>query len=403
MADVVNLSNSESPLKNVLSASGNVRNPFLYSVRTNTPSFSKSITSVAVSNPGTGKNHTVEIPRYGLLGQIVLKANVTQNVVGAGTWASDFASWFFKKCELQTHNKVIEATSDLYHHIRIEEQNYGAHQSALSAGGGMADNVATDIYLKVPLTVFESTKTFLDTRFMEQLSLHVLTATPAECSHDAAGAPPAITINSMTAYLTYYNPEEEFYRSLQNENYNVEQGSLTMLLSDRYNENNSKSSSVANGASSSITQDIRCQNLVSKTHVMLRNDANIEGANGSKPNHFEAIDRIVVRGSGRDILDVQGDQLMLLDGEFGRFTGAGSSKQGDSASRIYTINWGLDSDRTSDSGSVSWKNLTSPQVQVYFSNASGASATFRCDVVHELWSLVEVNSADGRLSKGINV
>ena len=404
MADIVNLSNAESPLKSILSADGNVRNPFLYSVRSNTPSFSKSITEVSVSNPATGKNHTIEIPRYGLLAQIVLKANVTQNVAGTGDWADDFASWFFKRCELQTHNKVIEATSDLYHHVRIEEAPYGEHQASLNAGGGMVDNVATDIYLKVPLSVCNTTKTFLDTRFLEQLSLNVLTATPAQCSYDSAGAPPAIAVNSMSAFLTYINPEEQFYRSLQNEQFNNENGSLTMLLSDRYSENATKGSSVANAASSSLSQDVKCQNLVFKTHVMLRDQTKAENAtNGAKPEEMEPVTRIVVRGSGRDMMDVQGDQLLLLEGDFNRFSGASGNKTGASASRIYTINWGLESDRTSDSGSVSWKNLTSPTIDVYFTNSTGGAVSYQVDVVHEYWSLVDINSADGRVSKGINV
>ena len=403
MADIVNLSNAESPLYSVLTQTS-ARDPWTYSVRSNVPSFSKSVVDVNVSNPDFGKNHTIELPRYGLLSQAVLRAKITlkgdSNGSNKPAVIKQLMAHLIKRCDLQTHNKVIESTYALYHQAFHNELPYGQRESEKLAGlevfpesttwttGATETNTATG-YLRLPLSFMYRSENFLDLRFLEQLSINIETDKLANVT-DYMDTTGGCKIDEMFLSCQYISPEEDTYREYQNRNFTLEKN-LTMLFTNRYQE------SPVTSTSSPIVLNLACQNLIFKTHIILRDNAKVVTADGA---NMLAIDKVTVEGSGRKLYEIKGDQLLLLDGSWGRFVGASSGTSSDVESRVYTITWGLDSDRSSNSGAVSLKNITAPRVTV---ESSASVTTFRLDVIHEFWSLVDVSGSDGRLSTGINL
>jgi len=407
MADIVNLSNAESPLYATLLQTS-ARDPFTYSVRANVPSLSKNLVSVNVPNPSFGFNHTVEIPRYGLLSSAILK--VTFSFKGSATASvvptviKQLMNYLVRRCDLQTHNKSIETTYNLYHQAFIHEMPYGQRESEKIAGlevfppttpwtktNGVT-NTATG-YLRLPCSFSYRTENFLDTRFLEQLSLNIETETFANLTYqmDAANS----KIDKMAVIFQFINPEEQAYLDYRDANFPRDKY-LSMLYTNRYLEQ----PSIAAG--NIITTELKCQNLIYKTHIMLRNKTDVLDAAATRnPAIMSPITKIIINGSGRELINVDGDMLLYLSSAWGRFSGTSSTMTADPESLVYTINWGLDNDRTTCSGALSMRNVTAPMITVEFNGTSGK--TYQLDVLHEYFTLVEVNGSNGQVSTGVNI
>ena len=116
--------------------------------------------------------------------------------------------------------------------------------------------------------------------------------------------------------------------------------------------------------------------------------------------------------SGRDLLDIKPRELLLLyNARYGRLTAINGNVINESES-AYTIWWGMERSRTSHSGSLAMKNLSSPTLALTWSATTGSgslvpddptASTYEILVFHEYWSLCDINGADGSIRVGTNV
>ena len=443
MADIINTANTESPLLNVLTSSSQ-RDPFVYSVRSNVGSVSRQRVEVKPSN-GTAsfdsQSH-FNIPRYGLLAnaylRIVLKYTYDK-VTGSGANETKLCSaiglHICKRIDLQTAGKVLESqypegAQAYLNSLPAERRNMlkeAVHYDAGSASGTNGTVKFVEIFCPLFMSFSLRSQNFIDTRFVEDLQIVTDLQKSSYIINDC-DSKATLAVDDLKLICQYFIPSEKDYRAYQNSNFTLDRP-LTMLCRDYYQET-PKEITVADVDAASLrtdTVDLRCRNLVFHTMIMIRNKTKYitqAKSTATSLGTYETLNnkatiiqqksspstdqtcKIAIKASGRTLHESGTREMLVMDSAgYGRSADIASNAiQGDDA--VYDIWWGLDRSRVSNSGCVSFKNLSAPTLEVTWmpdQSDDTDSNVYEIVVLHEHWSLLDINGSDGSVRKGINL
>lgn len=392
--DIVIAANKESPL--LQSLESNLKSDLSYKITKNYPNLSRNVLKVSpnIQNSGApaSKELIFNLPRFGILEYLVLESTIDCSTNLASVVDNlDAGDRVFSLIELRSHNRVITSNDDAYIKCRkdmatVDKNHY---YSYIMNSATSFSSASITVYTPVFFPFFESIYNNLDLTFVEQLQLRCIVNT-------AAGFGGTLTAGTFYLWMGYWNLEGEAHSTLKAQNFKPERP-LTMLGYDVYTERYN----ITTGTTST-TCNINCNNCVFNTHIYAVDDTD---------STVYPLTTLTLKLSGRTTLDTVPQKLAIWDkahqegagGDFlvqGGITTLGGNAYWKSALtfRPITINWGMDSgNRTFNSGAVSLANVNNPQLVL---GHADPSATDKDVVVcHEYWTLLSINSSDGRIER----
>lgn len=411
--DIIIEANKESVILTSLAKS--LRTDLSYKITKNYPNVSKQIINIqgnpsgAISTPA-GKEVLFTLPRYGIMTGLLFEnhlttagSNTMMIVSGtAGTQCPDVGMNVFELIELRSHNRVICSNSDAYLRVRSNSAKFNKGLTAKHRAKAFSTDgvtlatawTAVEIYTYTPFycSFFEDQRNYLDLNFIEQLQVRCVYNSTAR-----AGLTDALTSATTTLWMFYYNMQSDHLSELRARNFSPEKP-LVMLGYDTYVETGTLA------ATTTTTVDLKCNNAVFATHVYFRN--NTAGGEALPL----VIKNVSVKLGGKTIYDTVPAHVMNWEndnaGGAGILTLEGQTAAYDTVTvptvpGPISIYWGLEqNERRYNSGAVSLHNINNPQLVLTHPTAS---TSYDYYIVHEYWTLVSCNAADGRLEVSASI
>lgn len=392
----------ESPLLNSLSSTLDSK-PFNYKLEKNFPLLSKHNVKVQPVTTPSGSvynsNLVVKVPRYGLAYASAIKVTVTGTAAPTATLrdTDTIGSRFFSSVSLRTHNRPIQDCWAEYTQARINnapvEQN-NAFSNMITPEPALANTVTSTFY--VPLFMFfgEALKNALDTSFVEALEIHLRVSDRAamwgstELLFD-------MKFESLEAEFWYVNLENSVHSALVASQFPLN-NNLTMFANDSYRET---PSTVAyshgnTGATVDISLEAKTNNVISASHFIARS---------KKTGNHLPITSVTMTSSGQTLVRSERKTQIFENAQLGNLIHnvPGSS----SGSEMYSIYYGMDSDKTYVSGALAMNGLNAPIYTVAVDTSSLVTAavddTVELICTHDYCTLISINSADGSILRSL--
>jgi hypothetical protein len=393
--DVVNVALENSPLANLINSSEPV-DVFSYGSE-NINSHSRQTATVTFTGASLAQEASVDIPKYGILTDIIVKADVTFTPDAGDTSREmrDGPQWLslLDYVEMASSNRVISRMTQksLAGELSFMDSD---KRTAVEAGLGAkvtgADTTQTNQLIYLPFLYSLSSKRAdyneknyrgcLDTRFVENLTLRVKTQSAANVKGHANNA---LTLNSLVAQFFYVVPSEEVYRSIEESNYSS--GPLNILHTNTFSETKK---AVADTAAT-VTIPLNSNGLVKKMYIQIEKDSEIADAATVTRQKSHEITSIKINGSGREIFSIDGKVNQFLDD----FNKSGT------ASEAYVLDFSAMPNKSGFTGGISLREIANAEVELSFSAVSGAHTA---TVEHSQYELLGINPANGRISVSLS-
>ncbi len=392
MSDIIIQANKNSVILSSLDK--NHRSDLSYKHGKNYPMLSKQMIelqpNIAISGAPAGKELLFTLPRYGLLTGLTVRSAITTGATDTHDALVPIGLTLFESIELRSHNKVICSNSDAYLRARVDqlpfEQSWAWKRRVLGLVSATENIRATPTwgaatavtYTPFFCAFFEEPKMYLDLAFVEQLQLRCVCNTAARTGLDAA-----ISAQTSTLWMTYYNMESSALAELRAKNFKPEMP-LNMVTYDTYTETGTL---VDNATSTTIRLNVN--NAVFASHVFLRNNA----ASGDAA--LASITQYTVNMGGRTLYNGVPTLMGQLEGD--KFSVGVNYSTVNAVSLVdvkpISIYWGLEpGERTWNSGAVSFNNVNTPQIVISHSDPGTVIDYY---VVHEYFTITTINPSDG--------
>lgn len=468
MSNPVLLSNEASALKSLLSSTSEW-SPFTYSIKSNCPNISRSRITVAGSTAAALAPNRAEafaIPRYGLLAGAVARIKIksfAQTAISAANWSNWLGIALLKSATLSTHNRVIQtipSSALLFEHTYARSANerhtdgYLAGENAgydASLKGTTATNFKElTFYVKLPLTFCGSTSSYVDTSFLESLTINLQLADAASSVY-LNGATTDWAYSGVDMLFDFISMPDGARKALQTENYSLDRP-LSMLGWNYYAEQKQtvsiQHSATTTGDLVDVSVDLRCNGVCTHTFWRIRQtttkdtNGNVtaddkshnsgtsigapvytydETGTGAVQSCSAGWERVQLTASGAVLIDNNVSETLLgYGGDMGRSIGAASTSASTASAGSYStdtdgfnvICHGLDArsvEKNYDGGSMSFKELVAPTLTVSIrpvnltNNAILKTVSYELEVLHRVLVLNSVSSSDGRVTQSISV
>lgn len=386
----------ESPLLNSLASSLDSK-PFNYKLDKNYPMLSKHNVKVQPVVTPTGSvynsNMVVKMPRYGLNYGCAVKVTVTGTAAPTATLTrtSTIGARFFKSISLRSHNRIIQDSWAEYVESRINNapsEHNNAYIEMTTPSPALANGTTSVFY--VPLFFFfgESLKCSLDSSFVEPLELH-LTCNDRTGMWGSSELLFDMSFSRVDVEFWYINLENSVKSALVASQFPLS-NNLTMLANDSYRET-PVDTAYTSGSTLSVTLEAKSNHVITASHFLARDKAS---------NALLPINSVSLVSSGQTLVDSERKTQIYENSKLGSFVHnvAGSS----SGSNMYSIFYGMDSDKTYISGAESFNGLNAPVFTVVVDTSSlGGATTVELVCVHDFATLITINSADGSVVRSL--
>ena len=410
MDQIIQSNNSSTVYKTVTAKA--VKN-YGYSQGVATSNISKNIRRMVSDNTISGSPHGQEViwtlPSSEIARLSQIKVTPTFGAAPTAAMASRVGGLFFNNIRLVANNKTIATLSDSYLLSRtynetdevknaLVSRSYPRNPTSLACiNAADAGDTTGVFYVNIFSTFFEDTVCNLDLGFVEKIQIIAQVNSSA-----AMGLANDLTGLSCQLLLNTYMPDLKTYQLLKAENFNPNGEKLTMYCYNTYKESQSQT---AAGTSTTIRMqlhniypDINTYFYVMATGTSLQAKTN--------QNMFEVISSFSLSFGGSSPII---DGLNCLEGSYETDIQRSSSNSvvafsanaypttvSYAVSKPICLAWGLDKDRVTCSGLLSFKNLPSPILEVTF--VSTDAVTYNLVVVHEFAQLVAINPLDSSIS-----
>jgi hypothetical protein len=383
----------ESPLLNSLQSSI-VSKPFNYSLTKNYPLLSKSNISVAPvvipSGVAYNKKTTWKIPKYGLCTGMAIKTTV----LGAGTpdgslatRASRIGSRLFSNVSLRSHNRVVQDNDSEYLDHRISNESYEKQQQyteMTTPVPAIADTVTSTVYTPLRFFFSERSEAALDLQFCEPLEV-VATFNSQSGIWGTTETTFNMSIVDIELVVYYVNLENETQSALTASQFPLSQN-LTVLANDSYVEIPVDATGTAS-TEDKITLLTKTNHVVTASHFRLRR---------KDTNALITIDKITMVSSGQTLVDSNRLTGIYENAQYGNMI---ANVPASSAGEVYSIHYGMSSDKTYISGAQAFGSLNSPVFEITADLPTGVVCELSCQ--HDYAMLLTVNSSDGSLQRSL--
>lgn len=390
----------ESPLLTSLQSSI-VSKPFNYSLKKNYPLLSKSNVTISPtvtpSGVAYGSSMVFKLPRYGLITGISFKVDCSTSATKTATLTrtSRVGSRFFSNISLRSHNRVIQDNDQHYIDNRInnsssEQEN--AFTNMTTPVPAINNNLTSTVFYTPSFMYFgERSENALDLAFAEPLEL-VATVNSRAGIWGTSELLLDMTFVSVTATCYFINLENSTQAALTASQHPLS-NNLTMLANDSYQEVPEEVTLVGGGAATAtITLQAKSNHVVGATHFACRAKA---------ANTLLPIESVTMTSSGQTLVDST-RRSQIYENAIGQNRFIHNVPGSTSGENMYSIYYGLDSDKTYISGAQSLSSLNSPTyvVTVDTSSLSGGEV-LELFAQHDYFTLLSVDSGDGSIQRSL--
>jgi hypothetical protein len=425
MSDIILQGNLESPLLSSLLR--NTVTDLSYVVHKNYPNISRqkvllnpnpagALTQADLSNA----IQTFTLPSWGILTDLIVVSQITcagnNNPVIVGdsnrTTGSQGGRGLYSNISLLSNNRTICSTTDGLYRVRAETSSFAVGMRLkymskyFSTGDGTTlvstwSSGAVVTYTPFYSSFFESIQCYLDLAFVQQLQLQL-----TYNSYTRMGLVYPITSATTTLAMFYYNLQTDALARLRSQNFNPSD-SYIALGWNTYQETGQVTTNVNVATGTTIYPQVQYPVYVS--HVYLKDrtyDVNVPISQitvtmGGKViySNFAPVpmtsDQDIFGGSGL----LNPDQVLSANAT-GSLVAAGAVEPlvylSTTHSRPISIYWGLEpNQRTFNSGAVSLHNIPNFSINV---TSAVSSTNVDWYLVHEYYTMVSINSADGAVT-----
>lgn len=402
-----------------------------YRLTGNFPNLSKQLVqltpNIGSSVTGSGQIITWNLPRYGTMTDLLVQSTVASaggaaSALTAGSTANTnynqivyLGLCLFSTLYLMSNNKIVCSNSDKSAQVDVRAtslaKSMGDKRRAMifstdgtTLASGWASGASVITYTPFYSSLLydgsgnQEVGQYLDLNYVQPLQFQATTNTASEI-----GLPSGVTLGTVTStlWLYYYNLYNEDLLKLRAMNF--PQGGVYNVLSyDQYTETGTITS--GNTASTAIKIFPQCVNCSAKTYIYIKD---------TQYNQMQAIGSVTVKMGGKVIYSASnntvlnkendeklGGSLLTYD-QFDSVALSASTQYGNnlvSMERVQpiVIDWGLMTDNSYNSGSVSLQNIPNFEIDVFTSGT--ATQYWEWVVVNKFFTLLQVNPADGNVS-----
>ena len=401
MSSVINNSNANSALVNTIQASESMTmSSVVYSTEPIAPLHAMQYLPVDKASGSVSTNGQMhfQIPKYGIMSQVLFSYDLTIAAVGGGTIEElDFCRRI-KSFDLLSSSRTISTLTraDLVAQFSdLKPSQYNPVRA--SCVGERVLTAAGTARFTIPLVfgLFKEQNTQISTQFNEPCQIRVNWDTPDAALAGAVAATMGTNPQLKIRYKSY--PEAAMSQILA-ENYG-DRPELNMLSTRWYDESTKTHPQVgAAGATETATVELRNTEVVSDFFVYIRPSV---AANAAVNNFLPCeITKLTLRASGQDIVELTGEELafMRLDGEGYACslsyadTTAGLQNVGKVQTGVY--------DEHGVSNGFSLREMNSVSIAVEFTAPANTAAndTYEIVVAERCLAIYAVSSSTGRLT-----
>lgn len=299
-------------------------------------------------NAGFDQIITFDVPAYGLLSRILFKCTNRYPAGYDGTAVPGTVSInLIDYIEISSQNRVISRQDRNQLLMRLAEFSSEEQANILTAGlsvdtigafplAAFADKTFYLPYLGMISGLQSSLSNVFDTSFTERLQVRVKLA-----SNGVLGTNPPTNVD-CSCIFGFTVMKEEDMRSLHLSNYSAQP--LIMLNTTSFNENTQE---IPAGATTAKVE-IACNGVVKKTLIRVNLNDKSDSTN-------EAIQEVILSGSGRELFRYAGDELRLLGNGNWHHQAPGAGGTGSVYDNIFVIDYTVGKDLPGySSGAVSF-------------------------------------------------
>ena len=416
MSNII-LANLESPLLDALNKTN--KTDIAYTLQENFPNLAINKYTLSPNPVGattgldiSGSTITFQLPRNGILCNLTVESTIVNGLVlntpaitGDATHQqpSYLGLSLFSRIDLLSNNVILATQSDSYLRVRTETADLvkalrvkkitrAFSTDKYTLASAWATTVAIVTYTPVYFSLFERVESMLDLSFVQNLVLQLTVNTFANM-----GLAGSLTSITPLLHAKYFTLGANDTLALRARNY----GSGNPYLALGYSTY-TETAQLADGLTT-VNLYPQCQNAVFRTHIYLKN---------RNTNMQLAIKNLTVSMAGVNIMNNIPTVVMQYEQEFWQGGGLLSFDQyqtslltggtvtnpivymGRGDNEPVSIYWGLQPDRTYNSGAVSYHNITN----LTFTLTTAATSTTDYYIVHEFYQMLAVNASSGDVS-----
>ena len=323
MSNIILSSQENSALLQTLNQSESKVVPSIYSTKEiYAPSSTSWYTITAKTGSATsGQSESWDLPKYGILQQIVFSYNKNITFTQAGdTQASVPAGDFFNmvdRVEFLSSSRILctlyaedilaqlkDLTTDEYSTV----SNFLGATTASGVGAGAITQTKSGS-IPIVFPFFQNKNTCPNLSFSEPCQLRIVYRDTLGLFTVAGTAPTNISSVITTKLLLRYKMYSESDNAeLLASNYQEE--SLNMLISRNYRENPVSYTPTGAEADYKFTLELKNVDVVENFYIMVRGASGL--ANGADQNKLHKIKRVRLSASGQEICDLTEEQLLYM-------------------------------------------------------------------------------------------
>lgn len=363
----------------------------------------------AGSGFGFGKANSFQLPRFGILGGLVLKLCVNQDTTDGAAPGENCGNALLKRAALTSHSREIEQTLDIMNLTHVLEMQLGAKTClmnlALNDDPVSASLIQGDNFIYVPLNFSfcrSGLSMSLDLSFCESIECVVELDEKANVFGATNLANLAVDAAQTELLVYYYNLQESDLRKYEDAEFSIERP-LSMMAKSCYREN-AVSKTIAQAKTETVTVNFNCPNVITKTAIGV-----YELGSGLKGS-YRPVDKIEYFMSGRLVWSSTGVEESQLENSlfYGTSYGAGevsgTVSSTDNSQNIYTHFWGISNEHNRMSGACSGKNISDFSVQVTFTTpSSGGDKKYYVEAQHETVNIVSISGSSGKIGVSLSL
>ena len=425
MANAILNSNSSSALISAVDAVSSAKNPFEYSYASkgmltysHVPAHARVVSTSQATSIGFGQNNDYSILKSGLIENAFLKI-VVKNESGANAFLNaSIGNLICQDIQLITQGKVICHSTPFGRACLMSDAPYARKKNMEKMLGlqavrhTLADDASLTFYVPLGFSCFDSPSSFLDTNFVEPLTVRVRTAS-ANAYADDGGAGDgtavarALTLSSMELVQVFRMLPNQLEQQTISANY--QDDDLVRVEWDMVEERTTKT--LAAAVSQKIEHTITTNRCVAKMFIAVEDtvDGTATDLNSQAEGRYLELSNIKISANGQDVMDVPADLIgycLGSDAGVSNSPNCVSNYFDDSYSHsknIYCVDFGLLKATDHFSGMISARELNAFRVEVTTSSGSAVTATAHNLLVMMIApQLTSTSSASGKISTSLS-
>jgi hypothetical protein len=378
----------------------------VYKMNYGLPNFSREWIQSSKTGVVTGnaQNIVFDIIKGGILKSMYLHLKLTAGNTASVVNSYDFGLNLIQRVSIMNNNREIAVLLPQGIRSWINKQSFGDqmkyNQAVLSVPGKTCVSKVMNIYVPLPFSFSEEPSKYLDTNYLDSLTLNVQMNAYANVVNGAVPAAPATgDISLFSEYLTLDTDAYAKYREMQ-----FQAGKPTVFLWESYE---SESNTVCSTTQKITQVNLTSKRVVTETSIRVLNDTTSDGktdnflpVNISESDITTTPVFVRLRGNGKVLYEIKCYPYQLLESKAVYSTAvlANGSVDANTIDGNITINWRLLQAQLKDcwDGGLSLKNISGPQIEV--EAGANLAATNSIMITHKYLQLIEVEPNSGRIN-----